>query len=339
VRYAGTVNATSHRALALGIPLLLALLTLSPPLAAQDEEALSQARAKFNEGIALQTAGDCAGALEKFHAVARIKLTPQVQFNIALCEERLGRLVAALGRYRLALVDAEEQSIKDVSDPARQAIESLENRIPRLVIVRGQGAARASIALDATELGDANIGSELRRDPGPHRVVAQIDGRQVFESSFRLSEGEKREVAVVITDPAPTPPAAVPSAAAPLPAPRDPVKDSGSSRRTLGFVAGGVGVAGLVSTAVFLVLRQKAINELEDTCDDLRCPESADSTIDRGRLYTGLAEGSAVVGVAGLTVGAILLFGARSENAAKSSSLALSPVAGGALGVRLTGGF
>ena len=156
---------------AFGAALLVVLLTIAPPLAAQDEQALSQARAQFNEAIALQTAGDCAGALEKLQAVARIKLTPHVQFNIALCEERLGRLVAALGHYRLALVDAEAQSISDVSEPARAAIESLEGRIPRLVIVRGSGAARASIALDATVLGDANIGSELRRDPGPHRIV------------------------------------------------------------------------------------------------------------------------------------------------------------------------
>ena len=93
-----------------------------------------------------------------------------------------------------------------------------------------------------------------------------------------------------------------------------------------------------MSTAVFLVLRQGAINELEDSCEGLRCPESADSTIDRGRLYTGLAEGSAVLGVAGLTVGAVLLFGTNSEKAARKSNVALAPAAGGAL-VRLTTGF
>ena len=272
-----------------------------------------------------------------WQAVARIKLTPHVQFNIALCEERLGRLVAALGHYRLALVDAEAQSISDVSEPARAAIESLVGRVPRLVIVRGSGAAHAIIALDSTVLGDANLGSELRRDPGPHRVVAQIDGRQVFEDSFRLAEGEKREVVVVATAvPKPPPIAAKPSAPAVVAS--DTRADDGASRRTLGFVAGGIGVAGVLSTALFLVLRQDAINELEDSCDGLSCPESAESTIDRGRLYTGLAEGSAVLGVAGLTVGAILLFGGKSR-AAPRSSVALSPAARGAVGVRLTTAF
>ena len=288
----------------------------------------------------MQTAGDCAGALEKLQAVARIKLTPQVQFNIALCEERLGRLVAALGHYRLALVDAEDQSIKDVSEPARAALESLESRVPRLVITRGQGAERASIMLDSTELGDAKVGSELHRDPGPHRIVAHIDGRQVFESSFRLSEGEKREVTVVVADPGPKPQPTTTTRAPPPAVFRDsPAADSGSSRRTLGFVAGGVGAAGLVSTAVFLVLRQNAINELKDSCEGHRCPESAESTIDRGRLYTGLAEGSAVLAVAGLTVGAVLLLGGQPEAAARNTTVALVPAPGGGLHARLTAGF
>jgi hypothetical protein len=344
VRYAGAVVATGRKRGIFRAALFTALLSVAPPLAAQDAEALAQARANFNEAIALQTAGDCAGALEKFHAVARIKLTPQVQFNIALCEERLGRLVAALGHYRLALVDAEAQSIDDVGEPARTAIESLESRIPRLRIVRGQGAAGASIALDSTELGDANIGSELRRDPGPHRVVAHVNGRQVFESSFRLAEGEKRDLVVIVAEPrqssASTPPPPAPSPAAPPPpAPSDSPEDRGGSRRTLGFVAGGIGAAGLVSAAVFLVLRQNAINELEDSCEGLRCPESAESTIDRGKLYTGLAEGSAVLGVAGLTFGAVLLFGAAPRKAARPSNFALLPDGRGGLGARLTTRF
>src|SRR5687768_4217497 len=99
------MTATRRKRGILRAALFTALSTIAVPAAAQDEEALAQARAKFNEAIALQAAGDCARALEKFQAVARIKLTPQVQFNIALCEERLGRLVAALGHYRLALVD------------------------------------------------------------------------------------------------------------------------------------------------------------------------------------------------------------------------------------------
>ncbi len=322
------------------LPVLAFVVALAAPARAQSEQALTEAREQFNQAIALQAAGDCAGALEKLQRVARIKLTPHVQFNIALCEERLGRLMAALGHYRLALADAEAASIAEVIAPARTAIEKLEQKTPRLKLVRGDGAEQASITLDTIVLDDASIGSELRRDPGLHRVVASIDGRTVFEESFRLAEGEQRQV-VVVARPAPT--AAKPSPVpAPAPAPTPAISDTskpGGSRRTLGYVAAGAGVAGAISTVVFVVLRKNAIDELEGACNGLDCPPSADSTIDRGRLYTGLAEGSAVLGVVGLSVGAVLLFGGGSESASRAPRrIALGPTPG-AIGLRVAGGF
>ena len=326
------------------LPVLAFVIALAAPARAQSEQVLTEAREQFNQAIALQAAGDCAGALEKLQRVARIKLTPHVQFNIALCEERLGRLMAALGHYRLALADAEAASISEVTEPARAAIEGLERKTPRLTLVRGDGAEQASITLDTIVLDDASIGSELRRDPGPHRVVASIDGRTVFEESFRLAEGEQRKVVVVArAAPAETkaPPVSTPApASTQTPAILDTAPKRGGSRRTLGYVAAGAGVAGVLSTVVFVVLRKNAIDELESTCNGLDCPTSADSTIDRGRLYTGLAEGSAVLGVAGLTLGAVLLFGGGSESASRAPRrVALAPAAGGAIGLRFAAGF
>ena len=67
------------------------------PAAGEDKEAVKLAREQFAQALSLQTAGDWAGALTLLKEVAAIKPTPQVRFNIALCEEKLGRLVAALG--------------------------------------------------------------------------------------------------------------------------------------------------------------------------------------------------------------------------------------------------
>src|SRR5262245_42744549 len=69
---------------------------------ATQKEDLKRARERFAQAIALQTAGDWAGALALFKEVLAVKPTPQVRFNIALCEEKLGRLVAAMGDYELA---------------------------------------------------------------------------------------------------------------------------------------------------------------------------------------------------------------------------------------------
>src|SRR5690606_28697159 len=77
------------------------------PAAAQTAEELSEARAAFQRGIELEQAKNWAGALKQFREVGQVKMTPQVRYHIALCEENLGKLVAALGGYELALADAE----------------------------------------------------------------------------------------------------------------------------------------------------------------------------------------------------------------------------------------
>jgi tetratricopeptide (TPR) repeat protein len=99
--------------------------------AAADADALKRAREQFGQALALQTGGDWAGALALLKEVAAVKPTPQVRFNIALCEERLGRLVAALGDYELAASDAQAEKADQVRDEVDARLESLKARARR----------------------------------------------------------------------------------------------------------------------------------------------------------------------------------------------------------------
>ena len=88
---------------------------LTAPEARTSKSAIDRARAQFQQGLALETAGDWTGALDLFQQVALVKLTPQVRFHIGLCEEHLGHLVAALGDYELAAHEADEAKVAEVS--------------------------------------------------------------------------------------------------------------------------------------------------------------------------------------------------------------------------------
>jgi hypothetical protein len=71
----------------------------------------------------------------------------------------------------------------------------------------------------------------------------------------------------------------------------------------------GLGVA-LVGTGLGLFLgpRQTTLDELNVKCGgDLSCPPSAKETADKGRLYTGIAEGAVGAGAVSLVTGIILL--------------------------------
>ncbi|AUX22319.1 uncharacterized protein SOCEGT47_028200 [Sorangium cellulosum] len=293
------------------------------PAGAQTEAELEAARALFREGIALSAANNCAAALAKFQAVARVRRTPQVLFNIAECEARLGRLVSALGHFRLAAAAAAgDPGAQDVTANVGARIEDLELRIPRLAIRRGQGALTATILLDGSELGAAEMSADIPVDPGAHVITARIGDREAVRETVTLGERDARTVEVVIAEPPPDPrtaasppdprtaaPPGDPRTAAPPPAlSADAPTPAAGPSRVPGLVALGAGLASGVVGGVFLGLRGGTLSELDALCGgDTSCPRSARPIADRGRLYTGIAEATIGLGVAGVAVGVALL--------------------------------
>jgi hypothetical protein len=303
--------------------------------AAVDNEQLKRAREKFGQALALQTGGDWAGALTLFKEVAAVKPTPQVRFNIALCEERLGRLVAALGDYQLAASDAQAEKADQVRQEVDLRLESLQARVPRVVVNRGEGADSATISLDGVSLGDAVLNSPLPVDPGPHNVEATSPRFQPFKQAFRIAEMETATIQVKL---APVP-VATRAPIAPIP-PVPPIPPT-PGVRPVGFIVGGVGIASLITSGAMFYLRQNTIHDLDQQCGAARnaCPPSSQSSVDRGRLYTALGDVTLVAGAVALGVGAALVIigGPAPEHA----RVALTPGATGAnvAGASLFGRF
>ena len=305
----------------------LALL-LSGAAHAQSPEDLAKARTLFREAVALSAANNWSGALTKFKAVAQVKMTAQVAFNIAECEEHLGKLLSALGNYRLAASEAAapKANAADVAKQVDARISALEARIPKLTINRGQGAETASIELDGTELGSAQIGAEIAVDPGPHLIVGKVNGNEGSRETVTIAEKETKSVNVAIDASAPKKPD-TPVDTGPKPdttPPPDTTAKPGS--KIPGAVVTGLGVASLGAGIVFMIVRQGTISDLEDMCGtDGKCPPSAQDTSDKGKLFTGLAEVTIPLGVIGIATGIVLLV-TSSKGAATPAPAAASRV-------------
>jgi hypothetical protein len=200
---------------ALSLSVGLSLATVPAPAFAQDPaasssaEGLKRAREQFGQALALQTAGDWAGALALLKDVAAVKSTPQVRFNMALCEEKLGKLVAALGDYELAAADARAEKADQVAEEVESRLESLRQRIPKLTVTRGSGADAAIVAVDGVSVGDQVIGLPMPTDPGPHTVEGKAPGFQPFRKSVRLAEQQSESVEIVLEPEPPPAPAGV----------------------------------------------------------------------------------------------------------------------------------
>jgi hypothetical protein len=297
---------------------------------AAEGDAIKRAREQFGQALALQTGGDWAGALALLKEVAAVKPTPQVRFNIALCEERLGRLVAALGDYELAATDAQAEKADQVRQEVDARLESLKARVPRVVVRRDQGADSATISLDGVSLGDSVLNAPLPVDPGPHVVEATSSGFLPFKQPFRVAEQQSMTILVKL-DPAPVKqePAAPPPRAAP------------QNMRMAGYIVGGAGIASLLASGAMFYLRHTSISDLDKQCgaDRRSCPDSARNTVDRGKLYTTLGDVTLAVGAAGLGVGAVLVV--VGSHSSEQASLGIAPGAVGANagGASLVGRF
>lgn len=100
----------------------------------------------------------------------------------------------------------------------------------------------------------------------------------------------------------------------------------------LGLAFAGVGVG------LFLGPRQTTIDELNVKCGgDSTCPPSAQTTYDKGRLFTGIAEGAVGIGAASLVTGVILLATSGSKKPAPEKTATSVKFIGAAPGASLGG--
>lgn len=316
---------------------LLALPALSVglcarPAAAQDKKELSKARAQFQRAIELEQAGNYSTALEQFRDVGQVRMTPQVRFHIASCEEKLGRLVTALGGYQLAFADADSVG-EDFKAEVATAVTRLEASIPRLVIQRGTGAEAAEIQLDGVALGASSVGVPVPLDPGPHSISAKAPGALPFSQTVTIAEHEQKSVDVALT-PEPQEPRAAAGVA-------PPVAVDKSNPRVIPYVIGGVGIASLVGAGVLFSMRQHTLHELEAQCGPNHdaCPSSAAGDYSNLKLYNVTSQVALGVGVAcvGTAVTMLLL---QRKPAPATSGMTLVPSAPNSLaGVSWLGRF
>jgi hypothetical protein len=316
-----TARGRLYRAAALSMALSLAGVAAAPPLVAQTAQELARARTLYKQGLSLEAAGDWAGALAKFDEVARVRLTPQVRFHIGRCKENLGRLTEALGDYRLAEYEAQQQNAKEL-DEISNARETLEARIPKLVITRGAGAESATIEVDGVDVGESQLGKEVSVDPGPHRIVAKLSGGRQFEQTVNVQEGETMNVELVAPEGFGKPQDAGPRDDDPpvIEPPPAVVVDS-KGPNALPFIIGGIGVIGLGAAGYFALQRKSAEDDLAAVCrPDGVCPRSSQGLQDDGERYAMLTNVGLGVGIVGIGVATVLLItGSGASSAPKET--------------------
>jgi hypothetical protein len=274
------------------------------------------ARELFRQGTEDVDAGRYAAALEKFGRVAAVKETANVRFNIARCEESLGKTGAALADFELAQREAKpgEGEHEDVASLARDHADALRPRVPRLTVTAPVAPpAGLTVTLDGAKLAVGALGVPLPVDPGAHVLDATAPGRAPFHAEVALGERESKTVAIALS-------AGDPGAGGA--AEHDAAGDA-SSRRAWGGVTLGVSGALAATSVVFLLLHNGAVSDVESACPGDRCPASSQTSVNGHESTARTDETLSVVfagaAVIGAGVGLYLVLGAPSSPAAASA--------------------
>jgi hypothetical protein len=326
---------------------------------------MADAKDLFTRGRELRTQGDCANAVAMFRKAYDLYPAALGSLrNLAECQESLGRYASARRAWvdlkRALLTNADrkyEGWDRDAEQAAARLAPMLATLTIEIVAVTPRGEAAPADAIEATldgeRLAPAQMGTPLERDPGRH--VVRIAGERVSqpqERTFELASGDAERLSfrVVVRDrvePATLPPE---SAAAPSPgadradtgsaARRHPPKrETGSDgRRTWGWVALGVGAAGIAGAGISLAVRQAALADLNapGACESHQdCSPTLASTVSRGQTASTLVTVFSILGGVGLAGGIVLL----ATSGGHSSAVASLVVVPGGGGVGAAGSF
>lgn len=196
-------------------------------------------------------------------------VSPQLLFNIASCEDRLDRVVAAASSFREAARVAEARGNDEVLREARLRLLEIEKATPRFLVRAPSSEADAEIELEVDGTPRALASTPILVDPGEHRVFARASNGATFEITIGVRRGDTRTVDITFPTNkagAPTPVAGPVAEAAPMaPSPPSavPIVIAGGTTAVLGAFAIGTFVAGHAKKERYISLNETPTRENE----------------------------------------------------------------------------
>jgi hypothetical protein len=251
------------RFLELALAGAIALAAVRP--AAAEDPAVTKADALFAEAVKLRGSNHELACAKFFES---LRLNPQaigVLLNVAMCDEKQGRLASAVRRYRETRERAVELNFPEYLKAADARLAPLVAEVPRLTIRFEKPPPPLTKVVVDDQLVALSALEELLLDPGERIVVISAPGRIPFQRKILLAPRDRRELAV-------------------------PSLQKPSSRRTIGKITLAAGGAALVTGAVLgLVARDHYgdARHLKDQGADL-CTKTDGRVVCRGEAYAGI---------------------------------------------------
>jgi len=290
---------------------VVAVLAFAPNAFAQQPqqkagEDLAVAESLFRAGKAAMAQKRYDEACPKFAESNRLDPQMGTLLNLAYCHEASAKTASAWGEFNEVAAQAARAGQTSRVTFAKEHAAALEAKLSRVKLnAEGANVNGSTVKVDGSVVGAAAIGTAIPMDPGAHRIEVSAPGKKTLESKFDVPQGPSvTEVPVpLLTDPS-LPlraRAAVGEGGEQTDATSPDSSHGASGQRTLGFVLGGVGVAGLAAGAVFGVVY------LGKASDYNKCSGFCGAGPQDDQSQKSSAQTAGWIATAGLGVGAALL--------------------------------
>ncbi len=290
--------------------LLVSALLASAHARADDTRDPAAAEELFHQGRSAAQKKDFSTACAKFRESNRLDPAVGTVFNIADCEEKLGRLATSWTLFQ-------EVVQRLPNDDDRRAIASdrahaLEARVPTLNIhLAPSDRTDVVVRRDGVVLGSASLDTALPVDPGEHTVIVEAPGTQSAVFTSRVGQAEHATLAVKV--------GSISTVSQP---PQGTPQTSGSahSSHAAAYVMGGIGVAGLVTGVVagLTVLSKKST--VNEQCVGNMCTQAGLDAAHSGKTYGLITTIGLVTGAVGLGAATYLFLSAPAAENPHSSA-------------------
>ena len=293
----------------------------SPVSASADQK--KEATAHFTAGKQALAAKDFDKAAAEFSASIEVVDSPNAHLELARTLRDSGKLGDAWTEYWRAAdsatrLAAQEERYAKTAEAATNEREEVARKLAFLQVSVSHAPADATLKVGGRVIPVDEWGGPVVVAPGAVDVVVSSSaGAELARSSVNAAVGQTTPVSLEAqAAPAPATPAPAPEATdtdkpaaeeRPLPEAPPPEPPRPSKLRPYAYVAGGVGVAGLATFAIFGLLSNSTYSDLRSTCPQ-GCLPAHKSEVDSGVMQQTLANIGLGVGIAGLAAGVTMFF-------------------------------
>jgi hypothetical protein len=313
---------------------------------AQSDSDKATARDLGQAGEGALDTKDFKRAEEDFRRADALYHAPTLALGLARAQAGQGKVVEAWESYhRIILENVMSPPVfaKALAD-AQAEIASVENRRARVTITV-PGVDAPKVTIDDVPVRAEALGIERFIDPGPRVFKATADGYTSAVQSVTIQEGGVQSVALTLqrgTAATATGPGAAVSLAvqptlvpgpiaAPSPGMVETSSGGGSRMKTAGFVALGVGGAGLIEGVITGIVAISKHSTLKNDCNlpGGTCPATDSSAVSSYQTMGTLSTVGFVVAGVGAAAGTILiLLSPKGSTSASVTGLRLVPYIG-----------